>query len=461
MTKIIDIKEFSYFLKVNRNYIISLWLIEEEVLHIFNKHSTPIVDKNLLIFHEFCDCFINIFEYDFAIEQCQSKSNFLNFMNHYDISSVELFVLVILLKDSIEKVIYENGYLSNDLKKELRDIGIKAATELSEAYFEVQNGKVDHMSEHNNLLNEYKRAVDLSNIVSKTNPKGIITYVNSKFCEISGYSKSELIGRSHNIVRHPGMQKEAFKELWDTIKDKKPWQGIIKNMQKDGTPYVVDSTVIPILDLDGDIVEYIAIRHDITELENTKEQLRTINNLMKSKVDELYLMTSSLEQQATIDKLTGIFNRDKFEECFSNKMNDAYRNNKKLSIILFDIDYFKKINDTYGHQLGDMVLQDIATVVANNVKISDVFARWGGEEFVILLPETDLEGAYLFAQKLRKLILEFSFTTVGKITASFGVGELHENENKMTLFEKVDKALYQAKNNGRNRVEKALINCVQ
>jgi diguanylate cyclase (GGDEF)-like protein/PAS domain S-box-containing protein len=446
---------------VNRNYITTLWLKEEEVLHIFNKHSTPIVDKNLLIFHEFCDCFISIFEYDFAIEQCQSKSNFLNLMNQYSLSSIELYTLIVLLKDSIEKVIYENGHLSNTLKKELRDIGIKVAIGLSEAYFEVQNGTVDHMSEHNNLLNEYKRAVDLSNIVSKTNPKGIITFINEKFCEISGYSKSELIGKSHNIIRHPGMPKESFKELWDTIKDKKPWHGIIKNMKKDGTQYIVDSTVIPILDLDGDIVEYIAIRHDITELENTKEQLRGINKLMKSKVDELHLMTSSLEQQATVDKLTGIFNRDKFEESFSDKINDAYLNNKKLSIILFDIDHFKAINDTYGHQLGDKALQEIATLVANNVKTSDVFARWGGEEFVVLLPDTNLEGAYLFAQKLRRLIFEFSFTTIGKITVSFGVGELCENENKMTLFEKVDKALYLAKNNGRNRVEKALFNCVQ
>lgn len=454
MTKLIDIKEFSYFLKVNRNHIIKLWLEEDEVLHIFNKHSLPVVDKNILVFHEFCDCFISIFEYDSAIEQCQSKSNFLALLSNYDISSVELFTIVILLKDCIEKVIYDHGHLSNALRYELRNIGIEVANSLCQNYLEVINGDVDHMSEHNNLLNEYKRAVDLSNIVSKTNPKGIITYVNDKFCEISGYNRSELIGKAHSIIRHPGMPKEAFKDLWDTIKSKQPWQGIVRNMKKDGTQYIVDSTIIPILDLDGDIVEYIAVRHDITELENAKEQLRNINLLMKNKVDELHVMTSTLEQQATIDKTTGIFNRDKFEETFSDAINKAYLNNKKLSLLIFDIDHFKAINDTYGHQVGDNVLKEISMLVTNNIKTSDIFARWGGEEFAILLPGTELNGAYLFAEKLRKLIKDSNFNTIGKLTVSFGVAELEDHDNKMTLFEKADKALYQAKNNGRNRVEK-------
>jgi diguanylate cyclase (GGDEF)-like protein/PAS domain S-box-containing protein len=432
---------------------------EEEVLHIFNKHSLPIIEKNILIFNEFCDCFINIFEYDFAIEQCQSKSSFLNLLNSFSISSVELYTLVLLLKDCIERVIYEHDHLSHALQKELKDIGIKVATSLTQSYLEVQNGETNYLSEHSNLLNEYKRAVDLSSILSKTNPKGVITFVNDKFCEISGYSRAELIGKPHNIVRHPGMSKETFKQLWDTLKEKKPWQGIIKNMKKDGGQYIVSSTIIPILDVDGDIVEYIAIRYDITELENAKEQLKNINQLMKTKVDELHLMTSTLEQQATIDKLTGIYNRDKFEEAFSNKMNESFSNNRKLSMVLLDIDHFKTINDTFGHQVGDSVLKELATLITNNVKKSDIFARWGGEEFVILLPDTSLEGAYLFAEKLRKIIRDFNFTSIGKITASFGVGELNEYENKMTLFEKVDRALYIAKNNGRNRVERALISC--
>ena len=118
----------------------------------------------------------------------------------------------------------------------------------------------------NNLLNEYKKVVDISNIVSKTDLKGNITYVNSKFCEISGYSKKELIGKPHNLLRHPNMPKEAFENLWETIQAKKIWQGVVQNLKRDGSSYFVDSTIMPIFNEDGKVIEYIAIRHDVTQL---------------------------------------------------------------------------------------------------------------------------------------------------------------------------------------------------
>lgn len=143
--------------------------------------------------------------------------------------------------------------------------------------------KVD-LDETMQLLNEYKDAVDDSNIVSKTDPTGRITYVNNKFCDISGYELEELVGKPHNVVRHPDMPKEAFADLWKTIsKDKKIWKGIVKNKKKDGGYYVVDATIIPILDVHGEVVEYIGIRHDITELERYRELLET--ELDSSQVD--------------------------------------------------------------------------------------------------------------------------------------------------------------------------------
>lgn len=124
------------------------------------------------------------------------------------------------------------------------------------------------------LLQEYKDTVDDSSIVSKTNPSGIITFVNKKFCEISGYKEEELLGKSHSLLRHPDMSKELFKELWHTIKEqKKTWRGKIKNRTKDGGFYWVEATIKPILDTNGDILEFIALRNDITELENYKEHL--------------------------------------------------------------------------------------------------------------------------------------------------------------------------------------------
>lgn len=460
MTKIIDLKEFSYFLRVNRNSIIEQWFNMEEVKRIFNQYSLPIVDKNVNMFHEFCDCFISFIEFDFSIEQCQVRNNLLKTFRNYNMNSTDIFILILKLKSSIEETIFHNGYLSYALQSELESFTIKLANELINSY---SNSQIDHTQERNeqsNLLSEYKKAVDISNIVSKTNPKGIITYVNDMFCEISGYTRGELVGKPHNIIRHPETDKEIFKNLWDTIKAKKPWQGIVTNMKKDGLKYIVDTTIVPILDVDGDIVEYIAIRHDITEFEETKQQLRHINAVMKTKVDELHNVTSSLEEQASKDNLTGIYNRDKFEELFNSQINLSRREDIPLSLIIFDLDHFKSINDTYGHQAGDIILQEIVTLISKNIKTSDIFARWGGEEFVVLLPETSINGAYHFAEKLRKLIKSHNFSVVGKVTTSFGVGEFNEYENKMTFFEKVDKALYIAKNNGRNRVEKALFNCV-
>lgn len=130
------------------------------------------------------------------------------------------------------------------------------------------------------LLSEYKNAVDRSSIVSKTDKKGRITYVNDKFCEISGYKKEELLGKPHNIVRHEDVPKAAFREMWKTILLKRPWSGVVKNKKKDGDYYIVEATINPILNHNGEVEEFIAIRNDITEvvklheeLEHTQEEL--------------------------------------------------------------------------------------------------------------------------------------------------------------------------------------------
>jgi len=123
------------------------------------------------------------------------------------------------------------------------------------------------------MLAEYKEAIDEASVVSKADLKGVITYVNDTFCKLSGYSAKELIGSSHNIVRHPDMEASVFKDMWETIKSKKIWKGIIKNRKKNGEVYYVKSLIKPILDVDGEIVEYIAIRTDITELETYKSIL--------------------------------------------------------------------------------------------------------------------------------------------------------------------------------------------
>lgn len=454
MIKIINSDEFSSFLRINRNEIIKRWMNKSEVQNVLHRHSLPIIEKHTHLFYQFCDCYISVIEWRSTVSDCQIKLDFLQLLNNYNVTTADLFSLIIKLKNAIEEVIFENGNLSFALQSEIDSLTLQMGNDLASNFEIIINNNKNYKSENSNLLSEYKKAVDLSNIVSKTNPKGVITYVNDKFCEISGYTRDELVGKPHNIIRHPDMSRDAFKELWDTIKAKNSWHGVVTNMKKDGGQYIVDTTVIPILDVDGDVVEYIAIRHDITELEETKQQLRNINKAMKHKVDELYSMTNALEQKAFKDNLTGINNRENFEEFFSLEIANAKHNNKSLSLIIFDVDHFKLVNDTYGHQAGDIILIDLVNLIADNIKKGDIFARWGGEEFVILAPQTEIIGATNLAENLRKIVQSHPFSYVDKeITLSFGIAQLCETDDKKTLFEKADSALYEAKKNGRNRIE--------
>lgn len=133
---------------------------------------------------------------------------------------------------------------------------------------------LEHSLEENMiLLNQYKQVVDESSLVSKTDLMGKITYANDEFAKISGYTKDELIGKSQNIVRHPDVANSVYKEMWQTIKNKRIWRGEVKNEKKDGTYYVVFAIIMPILDLNGDIKEYISVRHDITDIYNLKQEI--------------------------------------------------------------------------------------------------------------------------------------------------------------------------------------------
>ena len=150
------------------------------------------------------------------------------------------------------------------------------------------------------MLKQYKEAIEKSNIISKTDVAGIITFVNDEFCKISGYSESELIGANHNIVRHPDVEESKFKLLWDTINAKEIYKDTVKNLAKDGSTFYVNTTVIPILDEDENIVEFIAIRYDVTkevfykeELLRREVELQELNATLEKRVQE---KTKELEE---------------------------------------------------------------------------------------------------------------------------------------------------------------------
>lgn len=151
------------------------------------------------------------------------------------------------------------------------------------------------------LFNQYQSVIDQSTIVSKTDPDGIITYANAQFCKVSGYSQEELIGNSHNIVRHKDSTVPFFRQMWKTLRTKKIWHGVIKNKKKNGEDYYVQSTIAPILNEKNQIVEFIALREDITELMNKK-------NMLKNEKDRISTLFNYIDEILIIKK------DDKFEQ---------------------------------------------------------------------------------------------------------------------------------------------------
>ncbi|MEN8257896.1 MAG: sensor domain-containing diguanylate cyclase [Thermodesulfobacteriota bacterium] len=160
----------------------------------------------------------------------------------------------------------------------------------------------------------------------------------------------------------------------------------------------------------------------------------------------------AMEKQATTDALTMCYNRKMFNDLLNAEVKKAGRHKKPLSLVILDIDNFKSVNDTHGHLIGDEVLKEMTAITRETIRESDIFARWGGEEFSILLPETVLEGGATLAEKVRSCIRSHRFNKVGNLTCSFGVAEFIPGEPKDTLISNADWALYHSKNNGKNQV---------
>lgn len=318
----------------------------------------------------------------------------------------------------------------------MRDGRIKYVTERGKTTYDeegtplISQGTVQDVTELRRVekkLNNYVALVNKSVITSSTDLAGNIIYASNAFCRVSKYEKSELIGKNHRIIRHPDMSEEIYKELWNTITHNQTWRGEIKNKAKDGSVYWVYAVISPDFDEEGERIGYTAIRQDITD---------------KKRAEEL----------AITDRLTGLYNRLKLDEVLNYEIAQTRRYETPLSIIIIDIDHFKSVNDTYGHQTGDMVLIEAAQILRSCSRASDTSGRWGGEEFLIILPNTNLSGALEAAEKIRMAIENYPFSVVGQKTASFGVSEFLANENENSFIERADQALYRAKTGGRNQV---------
>ncbi|MDA8135584.1 MAG: GGDEF domain-containing protein [Desulfobacteraceae bacterium] len=199
----------------------------------------------------------------------------------------------------------------------------------------------------------------------------------------------------------------------------------------------------------------------ILETKDLVDSGKRLQTRMKMSTDDLKLLQQELEksqQEAQTDALTSLFNKRGFEKRFELERIRAKQNELPFSIIMVDIDYFKRVNDTYGHLVGDSLLKSIANLLKSHLRKNDIASRYGGEEFLILLPETALDGATAVAQKIKDTLarkewkLKETGESMGRVTVSMGIALYRLNEPEEALIKRADDALYIAKNNGRDRI---------
>ncbi len=285
-------------------------------------------------------------------------------------------------------------------------------------------------------LKNQKLALDEHAIVSIADIRGNILYVNDKFCRISGYTREELVGQNHSMVNNDEHVGEFYEGLWRTISRGKIWRGEIMKKARDGGQYWVESTIVAFKDGAGKITQYVVVSTDITAIKNAQEKLRI---------------------DAEHDRLTRLPNR----ELFKKRLQQTIQNTRadpdyKFAVLFFDFDRFKVINDSLGHNVGDALLCDIASIMSRNIREEDTLSRFGGDEFVVLLGGlTSWEQARKKAESLLEILAAPHQLGDRLVVSSASIG-LVTNERAYEypddMIRDADAAMYQAKESGKGRV---------
>ena len=287
-------------------------------------------------------------------------------------------------------------------------------------------------------INKIKSILDAQdNIIIVTN-KEEITNVNKKFLDFFGIDDFNKFIKSKKDIFNFFKEEFGFISK-EQISKQESWIKYIKELDE----------IDRIVKIKDALAEEKIFAINVDYYEN-KEDYYVFSLTDITKLKE---KSNLFEYQASHDKLTGLFNRNKFDEVYSKEVKRSKRYNNELSMIIFDIDDFKMVNDNYSHQIGDDVLKEIAKIIQNGVREQDINVRWGGEEFLILLPQTNLEGAVIVASKIRIAIKEHLFSNKDlRITASFGVSQLISEDTETTFISRGDNLLYEAKKTGKDKV---------
>ena len=271
----------------------------------------------------------------------------------------------------------------------------------------------------------------MDEMVRITDKDGIISYVNEALVAHAGYKQVELINKKIGMFKSGMHDKYFYKNLWDTILSGKTFRDVFINRKKDKNLFYEEQTITPIMNDKNQVQYFVATGHDITERVQMEEELHKL---------------------ATIDSLTSIYNRHKISEELDIEIARDNRYDGVFSLIMFDIDNFKLVNDSYGHDVGDNVLKELSDIVSRLIRESDRFGRWGGEEFMIISPNIEKEKVLLFAKKIKDVISNHIFMDVEQVTVSIGVTSFKQGDTKESILKRVDELLYKSKDDGRNRV---------
>lgn len=306
-------------------------------------------------------------------------------------------------------------------------------------------------------MSNQARAISAHMLVSESTPEGIITSVNDNYCVACGYEASELVGRNHRIFNSGIHPPGYYRVLWETVLAGKVWKGTFRNRHKDGSHFWLMATIIPFVDAWGKVQRFVAIYTDITEsITLTREVSEE-----RRRREQLARVNQDLLSAAHTDPLTGVANRRGFDSFVSHLPIAGGRGQDALAVLMLDLDHFKSVNDTYGHAAGDEVLKVMARRWVMQIRDSDLLARMGGEEFCILLPGADLEGARGVAEKIRLatcttpvMVPEGEGRRPLQVSVSIGLAWAGPSSDTTLqgLMDLADEAVYESKNGGRNRV---------
>lgn len=281
-----------------------------------------------------------------------------------------------------------------------------------------------------------------------TDAQANIEYVNPRFTELSGYSKKELMGQNPRILASGKTPRQTYEELWKTILSGKVWQGELCNRRKNGEIFWESLVVSTLKDNQNRITHFIGIWQDTTQRKLTEE--------------ELLVRSREFETQSRTDDLTGQYNRRHILVELEKEVERALRYGRRLSGMMVDIDDFKNINDQYGHLVGDRVIKAFAGVLERSIRKVDILGRYGGDEFLIILPEATADVARLVAQRIQKNLADYQRNVLGELspfTASIGLRsfEAIKEVDKTIFIEKIDQALLKAKRAGKNTISMRLV----